>query len=102
MNQPADLTELSRCLATEIAALTNRLVSARAQEVIRGLDAARRAVGAGAMPVDEQLNVPGIADEALERIRERPSSQAPIGPAPEQQHARTAAVRHSRGGLDRA
>ncbi|HKC56027.1 MAG TPA: hypothetical protein VKC35_07865 [Vicinamibacterales bacterium] len=102
MNQPADLTELSRCLATEIAALTNRLVSARAQEVIRGLDAARRAVEAAAMPIDEQLNVPGIADEELQRIRERLSSNAAIAAVRKQLHDRTAAVGHMRDALDRA
>jgi len=102
MNQPADLTELSRCLATEIAALTNRLVSARAQEVIRGLDAARRAVEAAAMPIDEQLNVPGIADEELQRIRERLSSNAAIAAIRKQLHDRTAVAGRMKDALDQA
>ena len=102
MNSSADLNELSRCLATEIAALTNRLVSARAQEVIRGLDAARRAVEAAAMPIDEQLNVPGIADEEIQRIRERLSSNAAITAIRKQLHDRTAAAGRMKEALDQA
>jgi len=102
MNQPADLTELSRCLATEIAALTNRLVSARAQEVIRGLDAARRAVEAAAMPIDEQLKVPGIADEEIQRIRERLSSSAAIAAIRKQLNDRTAVIGRMNETLEQA
>jgi hypothetical protein len=102
MTQPADLTELSRCLATEIAALTNRLVSARAQEVIRGLDAARRAVEAAAMPIDEQLQVPGIADEEIQRIRERLSSSAAIAAVRKQLSDRTAAIGRMKETLEQA
>jgi hypothetical protein len=102
MNPPADLNEVSRCLATEIAALTNRLVSARAQEVIRSLDAARRAVEAAAMPIDEQLNVPGIADEEIHRIRERLSSNAALTAVRKQLHDRSTAVEKMKAALERA
>ena len=102
MNAPADLNELSRCLATEIAALTNRLVSARAQEVIRSLDAARRAVEAAAMPIDEHLNVPGIADEEIQRIRERLSSNAALAAVKKQLQDRSTAVERMKAALERA
>jgi len=102
MNPSADLTELSRCLATEIAALTNRLVSARAQEVIRNLDAARKAVEAAAMPIDPDLNVPGIADEELHRIRERLASNAAIAAVRKQLQDRTTAVERTKAALERA
>jgi hypothetical protein len=102
MNPHTDLTELSRCLATEIAALTNRLVSARAQEVIRSLDAARRAVEAAAMPIDEQLNVPGIADEEMQRIRERLSSNAALAAVKKQLNDRSTAVERMNAALERA
>jgi hypothetical protein len=102
MHPPADLNELSRCLATEIAALTNRLVSARAQEVIRSLDAARRAVEAAAMPIDEHLNVPGIADEEMQRIRERLSANAALTAVKKQLHDRSTAVERMTAALERA
>ena len=102
MNPSADLTELSRCLATEIAALTNRLVSARAQEVIRNLDAARKAVEAAAMPIDPDLKVPGIADEEIHRIRERLASNAAIAAVRKQLQDRTTAVERMTAALERA
>ena len=102
MNPSADLNELSRCLATEVAALTNRLVSARAQEVIKSLDAARRAVEAAAMPVDEQLKVPGIADEEIHRIRERLSSNAALAVVKKQLQDRGTAVERLKAALERA
>jgi hypothetical protein len=74
MKPGSELTELSRCLATEISTVANRIVDARAQDLLRALEQARTAIEAAAAPLDERLNVSGIADEDLQRIRERLSS----------------------------
>lgn len=92
MKPSQELSELSRCLANEIAALTNRLVNAQAQEVIRNLDAARKAVEAATTPIDGGLNVPGLADEDIQKIRERLSSNVAIEAVRKQLKERTAAT----------
>lgn len=78
MKPSQELSEVSRCLANEIAALTNRLVNAQAQELIKSLDAARKAVETAASPIDGGLNVPGLSSEEVQKIRERLSSNVAL------------------------
>src|SRR5689334_18441828 len=93
MKPAVELPELSRWIATEVKLLSSRLVSARAEEMLRHLDAARQAVEAAVIPAD---GGPGRAldDAEMQQLRDRVSSQQGVFQAIRMQIADRDAVIH--------